>query len=178
MRVGVVLAGGKSSRMGRNKAELSWQNMPLWQWQTRTLLQICDKVRISGFDLADRFVDKGPLAALDAVITAEPDATELLLLPVDMPCVDADDLQQLILQQTSCSFAQTPIPMYLPVSDQLRAEVAARIHDSCSKARSMFALLTALGGRQISIAAYKLSNANTPSDYQFLTENYHGTFSS
>lgn len=39
MRQGLLLAGGRSLRMGRDKAFLPWRDKPLWQWQAELLLK-------------------------------------------------------------------------------------------------------------------------------------------
>ncbi len=39
VRQGLLLAGGRSLRMGRDKAFLPWSDKPLWQWQAELLLR-------------------------------------------------------------------------------------------------------------------------------------------
>jgi len=95
---GAVLAGGKSTRMGRNKALLRLDGEPLWQRQLRTLKAAGAKpvflvqapsqralthqrgVRV----IRDTIRDAGPLAGLHAVL-AQCESTHLAILAVDLP---------------------------------------------------------------------------------------------
>lgn len=76
MTTGVVLAGGSSSRMGVNKAELSYQGMPLAQWQAEKLRGIgLTEVLISGYGagmIPDDIPGKGPLGGCTALCEERP----------------------------------------------------------------------------------------------------------
>jgi molybdopterin-guanine dinucleotide biosynthesis protein A len=102
----VILAGGQSSRMGRDKAtvELGGQTLlarqlALARGAGATELFISGRV---GFDygvtavrlLTDRFINAGPLAGIERAL-AEMSTAHLLVLAVDMPCLTAELLQKL-----------------------------------------------------------------------------------
>ena len=40
VRHGLLLAGGRSVRMGRDKAFLPWRGKPLWRWQAELLMSV------------------------------------------------------------------------------------------------------------------------------------------
>ncbi len=75
--VGVILAGGKSSRMGRNKALIEWEGLPLIAHVARTLQRLFRRVLIVADDTEpyrflqlqvwpDIFKDAGPLGGIHA----------------------------------------------------------------------------------------------------------------
>lgn len=91
--IGYVLAGGRSSRMGRNKALLELGGHTLLDHAVRNLLQVCDSVRVlsSCPDLAeyaplvpDVHPECGPLGGIEAAML-DSHADWNLFLPVDMP---------------------------------------------------------------------------------------------
>lgn len=89
---GVVLAGGRSSRMGRDKALLTWQGRP-WAWRARELLVRagCEEVVFSGparpgLDgewIEDQTGWEGPMAGVLTCLARL--KAPALFLPVDMP---------------------------------------------------------------------------------------------
>ena len=97
--VGFVVAGGRSLRMGRDKALLPWGAATLLDHAIARLREVCREVRVlSGSEprYADRGVsvdpdalaDSGPLGGLaTALAVAAP--RSVLLLGVDMPFVTA-----------------------------------------------------------------------------------------
>ena len=106
----VILAGGKSSRMGRDKAflEISGQTLLARQIQTARAAGAME-IFISGRAdadysafgcgvLKDNYPDGGPLAGIEAALAA---ATHplLLVLAVDLPEMNAEFLRQL---STNC----------------------------------------------------------------------------
>src|SRR5438477_277515 len=103
----VLLAGGKSSRMGRDKAALIVDGEPLWQRQLATLRATQPaELFISGKSdgpyancgveiLADEFPDCGPLGGITTALrrcTSE----RLLVLAVDLPAMTAEFLRTLL----------------------------------------------------------------------------------
>ncbi len=101
---GVVLAGGKSSRMGRDKASLLFHGQELIRHAVNVLEPLCEKVWISGRDAREHglsipwFLDdasgKGPLVG---ILTAlERIQAPCLVMPCDLPLMDASTLGRLI----------------------------------------------------------------------------------
>ena len=100
----VLLAGGESRRMGRDKATLNWRGRPLWQWQLQKLRALKPEeifVSLRG-DVPWREVDvdlildvppsQGPLSGL-AVAMASIETNHLVVLAVDMPFVTIGHLR-------------------------------------------------------------------------------------
>lgn len=99
---GAVLAGGQSRRMGRDKATLALNGVPLWQRQVAALrsaasaivgvvrrpdqppLELPDDVPL----WQDAVVDAGPLAGLQAALAACR-SDWLAVVATDMPHIDA-----------------------------------------------------------------------------------------
>ena len=97
---GAVLAGGKSSRMGRNKALLRIDGEPLWQRQLRVLKEAgADPVRlvqapgqrtlIRGV-LRDTVRNAGPLAGLHAALAQCCVAQHVAVVAVDLPYIEPE----------------------------------------------------------------------------------------
>ncbi|RRD51356.1 molybdenum cofactor guanylyltransferase [Arachnia propionica] len=97
-RIGVVLAGGRSSRMGVDKLELSREGETLLQGCVTAALDVCERVLIvspdrPGFrdDRVDFLLEDPPhggpaagLAAAVATLEGSPDDTEVLVLAGDL----------------------------------------------------------------------------------------------
>ena len=94
---GAVLAGGKSSRMGRNKALLRIDGEPLWQRQMRVLkaagarpvflVQAPRQHALTRGVLRDTMGGAGPLAGLHAAL-AQCGHGHIAVLAVDLPFID------------------------------------------------------------------------------------------
>lgn len=92
----VLLAGGQSRRMGRDKATVKWRGRPLWEWQVEKLRALRpEKIFVSArTDVPWRPVDveilldpppsRGPLTGLAAAL-ASIETDHLLAVAVDMP---------------------------------------------------------------------------------------------
>jgi len=106
MLTGVILAGGRSRRMGRDKATLPFKGTPLWQRQAR-LLRSAGATRVAlvlrpdqplppGAEksavevLRDLHLNAGPIAGLCSALTAPPLAAWYLVLAVDLPLLQLD----------------------------------------------------------------------------------------
>ncbi len=111
-RAGFVLAGGKSSRMGTDKAFLEFEGQTLLQRALAVVGTVCDgdytaivgdpaKFRRNGVGeemavVADIFPGCGPLGGIHAALVAS--TAELnLMLAVDMPFVSSELLQLLFV---------------------------------------------------------------------------------
>jgi molybdenum cofactor guanylyltransferase len=105
---GLVLAGGRSERMGRDKALLEYGSEPQILRAERALASVCARVLVSvrsdqaalapysRFELVvDDREDEGPVAGLLAGWQQAP-GSALLVLAVDLPLVDAHVLRLLL----------------------------------------------------------------------------------
>ena len=102
-RMGFVLTGGKSSRMGTDKASLEFGGQTLLDRALEVMEAVCDSVAIVGDPakfakygapkygpvIADIFPGCGPLAGIHAAL-AHSSAELNLMLAVDMPFVFAE----------------------------------------------------------------------------------------
>jgi len=100
----VLLAGGKSSRMGRDKASLPFFGTSLLEFQLdKARLLGCSDVLVSGSRLdienariiPDVFPDRGPLGGLHACLEAAAHS-RCIVLGVDMPLLPVCELRALL----------------------------------------------------------------------------------
>jgi molybdopterin-guanine dinucleotide biosynthesis protein A len=90
---GYVLAGGKSSRMGRDKALMELAGKPLLAHAVQKLRRVCMDVRVLGGNpeftayapiVPDLHPECGPLGGMEAALTHSTSDWNLFM-PVDMP---------------------------------------------------------------------------------------------
>src|SRR5579872_96035 len=179
-----VLAGGKSSRMGRDKAMLPWKNETLLTRTRKVAEEVAETVRIVGqmeklsrFGqvVEDTFRECGPLGGIQAALASS--STELnLVLAVDMPFLKADFLEYLILAARE-SQAMVTVPRTHGRSQTLCAvyrkefgELATKsLRDGKNKIDSLFASvrLRVIEEEElvrVGFSADIFRNLNTPED--------------
>ncbi|HFK2921580.1 molybdenum cofactor guanylyltransferase [Stenotrophomonas beteli] len=172
---GIVLAGGLSSRMGRDKALLPWQGHTLLEHMRGLLLQAgARRVWVSGDypafgGIPDRVARCGPLGGLYSVAMQMPDGPAWVV-PVDTPQLSPALLQRLRLaEDTACAmFDGEPLPMRLQIDDHCRRVLQELIEDPMAR-RSLRALQERLGVTRLPLAAEDhalLLNCNTPSEWE------------
>ena len=99
---GIVLAGGKSSRMGRDKALLEFDGRPLVEIAVAKMAAVCGRVWISGPAglgaygevIADEVAGCGPLAGVCAGLSVSSFEWNLVMA-VDLPLMTAEFLREL-----------------------------------------------------------------------------------
>lgn len=111
---GLILAGGKSLRMGRDKSLLLIHGQPQRQRLYDLLAGFCRQVFFSCKDvsgvpaalnpIADQFQIDSPLNGILSAFTHDPD-TAWLTVAVDMPLVDATAIGALIRQRDTSKVA-------------------------------------------------------------------------
>ncbi|MFZ0803476.1 MAG: molybdenum cofactor guanylyltransferase [Terriglobales bacterium] len=99
-----VLAGGKSTRMGRNKAFLAWEDgtllshaMKLAAAVTSNAYIVGDSTKFASYGtvIEDIYPDHGPLGGIHAALLST--RTDLnLMLAVDLPLIDPQFLQFMV----------------------------------------------------------------------------------
>lgn len=160
---GVVLAGGRSSRMGKNKALLDYQGTPLIEHMLDILTRAgLEKTLISGevegYEcIPDESPFSGPAEAMKSVIHRFTDYAGFLFVPVDMPLLNADMLRFLMQQKEGGYFINWPLPAFItsPFSQSSAISVKKLLHD--------------YGIYPIDTPDHFLSfmkNANTPQEWQ------------
>lgn len=183
---GLVLAGGKSERMGRDKGLIQYHGKPQRYFLADLADAVCDEVFIScrqeqtgdisaaGYrPLADDAQASGQLGGILTALSAYPD-TAWLVIACDLPHVDKLALDELIAQRDASQLATAykntendlPEPLlaiWEPASRaMLRRELASGV--TCPRKaliRNIDRVKLMLPGRSELIA-----NANTPEDFQ------------
>jgi molybdopterin-guanine dinucleotide biosynthesis protein A len=160
---GVVLAGGKSSRMGRDKALLLYQGRPMIDTMIDLLQGSgCTDVFVSGdrsgyHCIPDREQFQGPAAAMRHVLEELSAYQGVLFVPVDMPLLTVKSLQLLTARKSGAFFEGHFLPVYIAKCDIVSTEVS--VHE----------FLKELGIASIPCPADAdkfLVNLNTPEDWQ------------
>lgn len=111
---GLVLAGGKSVRMGYDKGAIQWHGMEQRYYMAGLLNKVCEDVFIScraeqqnEIDtnykiLTDTYTGIGPYGAILSALKSQPDKA-WLVTACDLPLLDLDTLQFLVQHRdTSC----------------------------------------------------------------------------
>lgn len=176
----VLLCGGESRRMGRDKAVLEWSGVPLWQLQLKKLRALLpDTIFLSArSDKAWRPRDvalvlddrdaRGPLSGI-AAASRVCESDHLLVLAIDLPLMSVSYLQGMV-QRVRREVGIVPIigERFEPVAAIYPRQAADVFSDS---ARSLQTLLRELVNRGRMIAAevkpgaHELfRNVNEPAD--------------
>lgn len=172
---GVVLAGGHSSRMGRDKAYLHWRGQPLIEHMQALLTAAgASQVLVSGpypqyGAVADVAAGLGPVGGLISIAAAAPDGL-LVIVPVDMPRLTPALLRNLAAApDAACTcYAGHVLPLRLRLERRSR-DVLDGLRSAARSGRSLRALHAALGGTEMALtghAAGELENCNTPEQWQ------------
>lgn len=177
----VLLAGGRSTRMGRDKALLDWHGLPLWQVQMdklralkpERLLLSCRREQLlqPGADVEvvhdSEHADDGPLGAITRCL--EIVQMPLLVLAVDMPWMTKEFLQEKLTLGRFYhgahgfeALAAVYVPAMLPAMQAALRErrlALQRVIESC--VQSGFAQSVELDAATAAL----FRNANTPDDW-------------
>ncbi|HEX6593507.1 MAG TPA: molybdenum cofactor guanylyltransferase [Bacillota bacterium] len=104
----VILAGGKSTRMGRNKALLTLGMKPIIEHIVSELQPISDKLVVVANEpddytflgvpiVRDRYKNKGPLAGIEAAMY-QTEADQYVIAACDMPFIDRNIYKYLLTE--------------------------------------------------------------------------------
>ena len=185
----LLLAGGRSRRMGRDKATLPWQGRTLLEHMSHLLARAgAKRVWRSGLHagpdgLADVEPDLGPIGGLLSLAEKAPDGL-YLAVPVDMPLLDGNLLHRLLAALVeadrtvgSVCFGPHVLPLALRLDDVGRSAIRAVAARPASE-RSLRALQHALNGIVLALPdgfESALSNCNTPEQWCELVEVAEGS---
>lgn len=165
--LGVIVAGGKSTRMGRDKATLTYQGISLLG-RAQALMRASGTTKyfILGrpfieHGLPDPLPDAGPAANLKAWINKREYPFKLTVLPVDMPLLSPAEIRVLTAEENGAYFDDLYLPFTATVTGQIEAD-AVRMKD----------LLAALSLTMIPVpddSKERLKNINTPDEFAALS---------
>lgn len=169
--LGALLAGGRSRRMGTDKALLPVGDGTLLDYMAARLDTLpLDEVvicRDAPGCLADAVPGLGPLGALSALSAACP-GREVLVVPVDMPLLSTATLMALLGDgdHKPRHYADHFLPLRLVLDPVAIAAIAARTATD-ARDRSLAGLLRALGARTLPPPgdAEEFVNLNRPEDW-------------
>jgi len=183
---GIVLAGGLSTRMGQDKATLHLENQSLLSRAVVLLESLhLEKTFVSGnypdYDsIPDIHTQLGPIGGLHACAeTLYGNYDALLILPVDMPLISAQQCEVLIEEfekyPQGVYFEKVTFPMLLPLNLALKNYLAEALVSAQKKQRSLYRLLNCLKIQSVNYEnqqEFHFHNSNTPNEWQICLETY------
>ncbi len=104
---GLILTGGRSSRMGRDKAEIAYGAQPQWRAIADLIRPFCNEIYWSGTEkqinawgigargLVDKIPGHGPASGLHSAFSMFP-SVGWLVVACDYPFLEAQDIECLI----------------------------------------------------------------------------------
>jgi molybdopterin-guanine dinucleotide biosynthesis protein A len=173
----VILVGGKSSRMGQDKASLPYKGK-------RLVDVVADAVREAGIEniyvsgeidgytsLPDLLLDRGPMGGIcSSAVRLHKQYERVLFIPVDMPHINAELLNLLIAESTACHFKNHPLPCQLLLERKTMRQLDAAAQTLARKQKlSVKSFLVDLGSAAITPPEHlqkALTNTNTPEEWQ------------
>lgn len=181
----VLLAGGKSSRMGSNKAELIFEGKTftkvlLEKAHTLGIGQIC----VSGYEedgvktVWDLYPEVGPLGGIHACMN-HVKTPYCLVIPVDVPQIPEDVLEKLLTyHETMDKSGKKEVPVLLKHGDRREnligiypVQMKSFIEERMKAGKfSVHSLLDAWGNVcfEMEISQWQVENINTRENYEEL----------
>jgi molybdopterin-guanine dinucleotide biosynthesis protein A len=181
---GLVLAGGKSRRMGRDKALLERDGQSQLAYIVGLLKGSVEKVFVSTRpdqkndeeraryeQIVDRYDDLGPVAGILTALNEYPDV-DWLVIACDLPNIDEQTITHLLQQRDGVQ----PFTAYISSHDGLPEPLCALYHSGCTEIVQQFVDDGVNCPRKILIRSetrllqqpdpQSLDNVNTPDDLQ------------
>lgn len=187
---GIILAGGKSSRMGRNKALIEWDGMPLIERSLAIFSRVFAEVMISSNHpelysqygikvVKDNYLDMGPMGGLEACLR-EANFEYAFFAACDMPFLDAEVIRFMADRLNTEKILVPKIegkvhPLHAFYHKDCVNEIDAHLKDGRFK---LTKFVEVYGGTYLTDKDFidfpkirqNLSNMNTPEDFSRLKE--------
>lgn len=173
MIIGLILAGGRSSRMGADKALMEIAGLSMLDRTARILRHMgAELVVVSGSrpgGIPDRWPEAGPVGGMASAADVLPDA-DVLVVPVDMPRLGHAVLAPLLSpgSRRATRWAGHPLPMRLTLDTGTR-EALAVMMTLTGRDCSVSALQTRIGTTTLPLDGLDpllLANCNTPDEWR------------
>ena len=176
---GLVLAGGKSKRMGQDKTQLKYHGKTqlehtvglLEENQLDTFVSLATDQQLEGYQsIADKFLDLGVFGAICSAFMQNPN-TAWLVLATDLPFVDSQLIDQLLkardpskvataVKGQSKEFVEPLITIYEPKAYPVLLSYLAQGY-SCPRKALINSDVTI-----VEVADDLIRNINTPQEYK------------
>jgi molybdopterin-guanine dinucleotide biosynthesis protein A len=184
---GFVLVGGRSSRMGQDKALLPWRNETVVQNIAAKVkdaagsVAVIGRAELEGFAADDCLADLrpglGPLAGIETALTSSRGELNLIVA-CDLPQVETEWLNNLIqhakTRQRKCVIAKDAEGRVHPVCGVYRKDCLPAIQNALDAGRlKLMEIVEELGAEHVTVPA-PLWNVNTPEDWQHCMEFANG----
>lgn len=183
----VILAGGKSSRLGQDKTQIDFAKQPLSQWVFERLKTMFEKVYISTkqkekftFD-APFLVEQSPIyTPLAGMINAFQtlNAQEIIFVSVDCPFITRQSLANIANAESEIAYAQSPDQAHYLISKWQKCMLEPLIWAFESKAYSLHRIVESHQHQAIPASEKECFNINTMQNYHDALKLYeaYGTF--
>jgi len=176
----IIIAGGKSSRMKRDKALLPFEGYnSLAEYQYKRFQPFLKKVYISAknnkFDfpmelIEDCYSDSSPLVALISIFDSLKDVDEVFILSVDSPFVELEIFQKLLDEAEESSdiiVAHSPNRVEPLCAIYRRSMLDIAKNMICKNSHKLQILLEQVNTQKVYFKNKKsFMNLNYPSDYE------------
>ena len=179
-RAGYVLAGGRSSRMGLDKALLPFRGRTLVECVAQNVATAAGSVKLVGAIskygflqipiIEDRVPHCGPLSGIEAAL-ADSTAELTLITACDMPSLNPDFLQWMLREAENSAASVTWVE-----NEPLCAVYRPSAHAAAALALSQGKYKVSLAFASLNIRCLTptdsspLANANTPQDWESLRD--------
>lgn len=183
---GIVLAGGLSSRMGQDKAQLVLASQTLLTRNVTLLSELAlNAVFVSGQYSDFQCIEDinpalGPIGGLHACVESlygHYDA--MFIIPVDMPLLGRVEclhlLQQFITYPQGVFYKLATFPMIVPLNATLKTYLSEALACPYNKQRSLYRLLNTLNLQPIIYPTedhFRFQNSNTPEQWADCLQTY------
>jgi len=177
----IILAGGKSTRMGQDKAFLAWRGKTFIQHLIDAVAPLTSDIYISGGGqklntlgyevIADEINNEGPVVALASCFKRLA-AENVLVLSCDVPQITAKDLEELIAAHknndaTYFKFLGKSMPLAGIYNKSCFSVFIAEMQKG---ERKLFNVINKLNTKEVEYSGVRgLQNVNTPQDFKILT---------
>lgn len=189
---GLVLMGGKSTRMGKDKGMLDYYGKPQREYVYDLLSDFCEQVYYSGRaaqfvdeninKIEDRFINLGPMGGILSALMSQPEQA-WLVVACDLPFIDKNTIDFLIQNRNPAKIAtafldsqeQFPEPLIAIWEPKSYLTLYQFLNQGYSCPRKVLInsdihLIKAPDNKA-------LTNANEPKDYENAKKELHKAFS-
>ncbi|MBU2710625.1 molybdenum cofactor guanylyltransferase [Zooshikella harenae] len=173
--IGVILAGGLSSRMKQDKAQLvlpSGKNLLAHAENLMASLPLTEVIVSGKQGVSDIYPKRGPLGGILAIAKRYP-GKRLLVIPVDMPLLKPEVLSKLLITNNPNNVPVVYLGYPLPLLLSLTKEVVDYLNDAMQglKSASIKSMLMEFQCIQLpELNEEYFFNCNTPEEFAFICQ--------